>query len=148
MSEPTQPQMTTATTVTPGREWKHPLLSLSDPLSFLISCIGCPCIVYSENMQKLHKKPSPLVDCLTYAVILDCGCYSCLGILTFNKGGSTRGDIRKKYGIQGSEAEDCLTHCCCVCCALSQEKMELTEVTAVVAPAMAVVTPDVVVESN
>ena len=35
-----------------------------------------------------------------------------------------RGDMRDRYGIQGSSVEDCLGAMCCPCCGLVQEEKE------------------------
>ena len=38
---------------------------------------------------------------------------------------STRGSIRRKYGIESSGVNDCLLSCCCGCCTLIQEDKEI-----------------------
>ncbi|KAK4047665.1 hypothetical protein OIO90_006094 [Microbotryomycetes sp. JL221] len=36
-----------------------------------------------------------------------------------------RGEIRKRYNIQGSGGGDCLTSCCCLPCSIGQQSREL-----------------------
>ena len=38
---------------------------------------------------------------------------------------STRTDIRQRYEIRGNVVGDCLVSCCCVPCALTQERREI-----------------------
>ena len=35
-----------------------------------------------------------------------------------------RGEARRQFGIQGGGCGDCMTSCCCHCCALIQEEKE------------------------
>lgn len=77
----------------------------------------CPCIQYGTNMDILNKSGSFGPAC-SYCLLMCVGCQCFLG-------SSGRGHIRTRYGIAGDNAEDCMLHCCCVPCALSQEYREV-----------------------
>ena len=78
----------------------------------------CPCVTYGQNQQRAQKKDGCVGDAAIFALAACCGCYSCVGA-------SGRGNVRAVRNIEGGFATDCLVHCCCVPCALTQEKNEL-----------------------
>ncbi|XP_065660449.1 uncharacterized protein LOC136084338 [Hydra vulgaris] len=77
----------------------------------LITCF-IPCLTAGKNAEFVGE------NCLLY------GCLSmtCVGFFT---DALTREKIRKKYRIDGSFLKDIACHCCCPCCALIQESMEI-----------------------
>jgi len=82
-----------------------------------VSCF-CPCIQYGRNIEAFNQKPC-IYPCLIFF------------FLNFLVGSSwivshaTRGEIRAKYGINGSCLKDCCCHVWCRCCALAQEGREI-----------------------
>ena len=94
-------------------KWKNDLfdcLEIMDNTCCLACC--CPCIVYGKTRQRFAKENCCGACCL-------CSLLPCLFLV------KTRGDIREKYGIEGSCIGDCCTHLCCGCCALVQESREV-----------------------
>ncbi|KAF8526559.1 PLAC8 family-domain-containing protein [Hysterangium stoloniferum] len=112
------------------REWSYSLFDcFGDASTFLISwCF--PCVVYSQNKSRyehLEQKgfPHPSSgdsisgDCFLYACLTGC---CCLGSLLQM---STRGNIRRRYRIEGGSCEDCLAALCCIPCELTEGSREL-----------------------
>jgi len=111
------------------RDWSF---GLCDCLSRCGTCcwsVWCPCVVYSNNRQRLHSlqhqgTPVPRggeslgAYCCIYFVLGCCGLNWVLQM-------QTRADVRLRYNIRGSTIGDCCTSCCCAPCALTQERREI-----------------------
>lgn len=84
--------------------------------SFILGSL-LPCVQYGRNLDILKKKGMCKPTCA----------YCCMLIVLKHctLGARTRIVIRRRYGIVGDTTEDCLLHCCCVPCALSQEYREV-----------------------
>ena len=83
-----------------------------------------PCVTLGQTKQLLYSKDGCFHDC----------CFAwCLGGL----GASCymRADIRNRFGIEGTDCDDCCTTCFCVPCALTQQYREVVETLASVGPA-------------
>lgn len=66
------------------------------------------------------------VPCISWCALCSiafCGCGYWQWIIQMMQ----RGDIRRRHGVDGSGAEDCLMSACCSCCALIQEEREMRD---------------------
>merc|ERR1712039_1121565 len=84
---------------------------LSDPGTCILSCFGWPLLV-GKNAEKIGEN----------------GVLWAVSSMTPCVNGFLRGQIRKKNGIEGRFLTDLLVHCCCPCCAISQESRHLKSV--------------------
>ncbi|RUS19008.1 PLAC8 family-domain-containing protein, partial [Endogone sp. FLAS-F59071] len=107
----------------PVGKWRHGLCDCFGDCGLCIQTCCCPCITYGQNKDKMLGDGSCFahgaVFCLLVALTGSIG--SC--ILGF----MNRGEVRARYGIQGDGCSDCMTHCCCSCCALIQEGREIND---------------------
>ncbi|KAK7358258.1 hypothetical protein VNO77_00184 [Canavalia gladiata] len=85
-------------------------------------CISwwCPCVTFGRVAEIVDKGSTSCgASGALYTLIccvVGCGClYSCF----------YRSKMRDQYGLRGNGCTDCLIHCCCEPCALSQEYREL-----------------------
>ena len=94
-------------------DWEHSLFSCFDNPK--VCCFTWCCGLCSAIMQELAANDEPpILDILG----LICCCQFCCLI-------KLRGDIRKKYGIEGSCLSDCFTIWCCGPCALCQQAQQV-----------------------
>jgi len=97
--------------------WQQGVFDCSNDIgTCLLSCI-CPCVVYGQMKSKLDRTSCFMNGCI-YAIVANIGCYCFLT-------GLFRGQVRRTYGIPGGSFEDCLIHCFCSPCAMTQEKLEI-----------------------
>ncbi|KAF7318524.1 HD domain-containing protein [Mycena chlorophos] len=98
------------------RAWSHSFFGCCSDCGLLCYTLWCPCIMHGKNRQRLRslqESNSPDLDpssvsgsCIAWAILAPLG----LGCIPqcFN-----RGEVRARYGIQGSGCMDCLaTHYC------------------------------------
>lgn len=138
--EPTPPPTTTINNVY-TEEWRY---TLFDCFSYSHTCLGvmccAPCIFgRTSSMLRQHKnhcnhntglqmkkddlKTSEYTNstCMLFSActVLTAGIGACL----YNF--STRSTIRQTYRIQGEDLDDGCVSCCCLCCAIGQQDMEV-----------------------
>ncbi len=99
-------------------QWNAPFCGCFDDCGSCCMACWCPCVQFGLNMEDAGLGDCFLcgIACLAIHMFTGCGC-----ILTFLK----RSDLRRAYGIEGNEFEDCCAHFWCLCCALSQEAREI-----------------------
>jgi len=99
-------------------EWFNPLCGCFDDCESCICAWFCPCIQFGKNMEA-----SGLGDFWECCLAFFCLQYwtGFAWILSFLK----RSELRRGYGIVGSDCEDCCLHCCCLPCSLAQEAREI-----------------------
>lgn len=102
------------------REWNKGLFDCFENPSTCLFTYCCHCFQYAKINSKFTKKDNFSSDCLIYSAI-HVFLAPCFPIFM----GKFREDVRDKYHINGSFCNDCLTHCCCHCCALIQETNEI-----------------------
>ncbi|KJE94800.1 hypothetical protein CAOG_05378 [Capsaspora owczarzaki ATCC 30864] len=116
--------------------WSTGLFAIFDDLSIFIYGLGASrCLAINNSVVLGEGKASFGLDsakiagpfqcagfigtdgafCVNCAV---CTCLPCVYILW-------RGDVRKKFGIQGSFMGDLFAALCCACCAIMQDSREL-----------------------
>ncbi|KAI9672898.1 MAG: hypothetical protein M1829_004448 [Trizodia sp. TS-e1964] len=131
----------------PSSDWSNNFWSFVSPID--LCCFGywCPCVLYGQTHARLadpqlekwkyfsssvSRLPSLLataqqrnswltsesIQCFAWAALSYVGC-GCI-LQTVN-----RGDIRRRHGIDGSGALDCLGATCCPLCGLIQEEKEV-----------------------
>ena len=91
-------------------------------IHFQTGLIGCivPCFIYGENAVKLDPSKDKWTETAIFCALGYFGCHSCYGA-------GARQRTREKKGIKSASwCLDCLAYECCLCCALVQEKYELT----------------------
>ncbi|KAJ6454354.1 PLAC8 family-domain-containing protein [Mycena sanguinolenta] len=112
------------------REWSHGFCGCFEECgTFCYSC-WCPCIVHGKNKQRidhLNANGTPDPDggsCCSGA----CWAFCCLHLLA---GAGcilecmNRGEVRRRYGIDGGSCGDCLSAWCCPACDLTQVSREI-----------------------
>lgn len=101
-------------------EWSSGPFDCSQDCNSFALALFCPCILYGRNVNIMKKKgvcrPACVYCCCRFTLFKSCA----LGTIT-------RIRIRARYGIVGDSTGDCLMHCCCSPCALSQEYREITK---------------------
>ncbi|RHZ62292.1 PLAC8 family protein [Aspergillus thermomutatus] len=103
-----------------------PISHLRSNLTFLPSgLVGwcAPCCLFGKTQSRLQDpalKEHSYVngDCCLYALSGYCGLYWVLLMIK-------RGELRERFGIQGSAFEDCWQSYCCPCCTLVQNEKEV-----------------------
>ena len=102
-------------------EWTNGLFDCFDDIGTFATSCCCPCLQFANNKKSFNSTGNILPDLVLYLCGLD---FYCCGA-TAAIGAATREEIRNHRNIEGSFANDCLVHCCCMPCALTQEKREL-----------------------
>ncbi|KIJ93211.1 hypothetical protein K443DRAFT_112381 [Laccaria amethystina LaAM-08-1] len=112
------------------RDWSHGICDCFGDIGTCCLAWWCPCLAHARNKRRLdhleaHGTPDPErgVRCSSDGWIYACIEFSC------NMGWAlqvaTRGNIRQRYSIRGSSAEDFCTAYCCQPCDLVQGSREL-----------------------
>ncbi|PYH81059.1 PLAC8-domain-containing protein [Aspergillus uvarum CBS 121591] len=108
--------------VTHNKEWNYSLFDCCSPASLCLTSCCLPCLAFGKTQArvqdpKLEGYSSVNGDCMIFT-FLSFGyaqwIYQCI----------KRGEMRQKYGIEGSCCGDCCVTFCCSCCALVQEEKE------------------------
>ncbi|XP_015580023.1 protein PLANT CADMIUM RESISTANCE 3-like [Ricinus communis] len=90
----------------------------SDRRTCLMSCC-CPCVIFGRITEIVNKgKISNATSGVLY-VALSCLVGPCL------YSAPIRSKLRNEYNVKGTRGQDCLVHCFCEPCALTQEYREL-----------------------
>ncbi|GKZ16792.1 hypothetical protein AbraIFM66951_005625 [Aspergillus brasiliensis] len=106
-----------------GQEWSSSFWDCCSPCGtcFLAAC--CPCCIHGRTSSRLDDptlKDDSMMNggCCLYLLLSYCG-------LNFIPLMTKRGQIREKFGLEGSGCGDCMRACCCPCCTLMQHEKEL-----------------------
>ncbi|KAF8467960.1 PLAC8-domain-containing protein [Russula ochroleuca] len=113
------------------RDWSYGLLDCFDRRGLYCWTMGCPCVVYSKNRQRLRSLQNqgrPLVgggerydkQCCIYCALSFSG--FCWAIKMQSR---TRAEVRERYGIREDSNGDYITSWCFAPCALTQERREI-----------------------
>ncbi|KAF4210518.1 hypothetical protein CNMCM8980_006314 [Aspergillus fumigatiaffinis] len=104
-------------------EWSSSFWDCFSPTeTCLIGWCG-PCCLFGKTQSRLRDpalKEHQYVngDCCLYALSSYCGLYWVLLMIK-------RGQLRERFGIQGSTFQDCWQSCLCPCCTLVQNEKEV-----------------------
>lgn len=91
-------------------DWGAGLFSCFDDIGLCLVTWIVPCFTFGKTMEAMGKQ-SCLIGALLFLVpLVNLVCWVQL-----------RGEIREKYGIEGSLFGDLFAICCCSLCALVQE---------------------------
>ncbi|KAF8510657.1 PLAC8 family-domain-containing protein [Hysterangium stoloniferum] len=112
------------------REWSHGFCDCFGDASTCLISWCFPCVIYSQNKSRyehLEQKGYPHPsggdsiggDCCLHACLTGCLGVGCLLQM------SNRGNIRRRYRIEGGGCGDCMASWCCTPCELTQESREL-----------------------
>jgi len=86
----------------------------------------CPCFVYGKTQHRIKDPSMAGYSSMNSDCFIWCGTQYCCGIgWIFNC--MQRGDIRKRFGINGGGCTDCLASACCTCCVVIQSEKEVVE---------------------
>ncbi|KAJ5088387.1 hypothetical protein N7456_012003 [Penicillium angulare] len=109
--------------ITQSREWNYSLFDCCSPGALCLTSCCLPCLTYGKTQNRIQD---PSLGNYSY-LNGSCAVWGFLGLF-----GSqwimqtiTRGEMRQKYGIEGSCCGDCCVSLCCGCCALIQEEKEV-----------------------
>ncbi|KAJ3677440.1 hypothetical protein LUZ60_003164 [Juncus effusus] len=106
---PSQPQM-----------WSSGLCDCAQDCGTCCSTCFCPCITFGRIAEIVdHGSTSCGISGGIYALLAYLTCCQCVYACTY------RSKMRGEYMLPESPCNDCLVHCCCEPCALSQEYREL-----------------------
>ncbi|KAJ4758554.1 Protein PLANT CADMIUM RESISTANCE 2 [Rhynchospora pubera] len=102
------------------QEWSSGLCDCGQDCKTCCLACFCPCIAFGRIAEIVDQGTTPCATSGAIYAILTCftGCqwvYSCM----------YRSKLRTQYSLPESPCNDCLIHCCCEPCALSQEYREL-----------------------
>ncbi|KAI9932027.1 hypothetical protein ASPWEDRAFT_40158 [Aspergillus wentii DTO 134E9] len=104
-------------------EWSNSFWDCCSPTdTCLIGWCG-PCCLFGKTQSRLEDpalKEHSYVNghCCLYALLSYCGFYWVLLMIK-------RGELRKRFGIEGSGLQDCFESYCCPCCTLVQQEKEV-----------------------
>ncbi|KAG5919246.1 hypothetical protein E4U42_006571 [Claviceps africana] len=90
------------------------------------SLMGCclPCVLHGRTMDRMEDPSLESHKAFNGECAIWCG-IQCLTGFAWVFTMIRRGDIRQRYGIEGSACSDCCTSFCCLCCALVQQDREV-----------------------
>ncbi|KAJ5792829.1 uncharacterized protein N7503_008807 [Penicillium pulvis] len=104
------------------REWNHSLFDCCSPglLCFKTCCL--PCLTYGKTQARIRD---PSLQSFSQ-INSSCSIWTLLSLFGSHWILQTvsRGEMRERYGIEGSCCGDCCVSLCCGCCALIQEEKE------------------------
>ncbi|EPS39947.1 hypothetical protein H072_6363 [Dactylellina haptotyla CBS 200.50] len=103
--------------------WLHGLCGCFGDCDSCCITFCCPCITYGEVHHRIQNKTQKdynrccNVPCWSFAGLMLCGAQWVMGCMQ-------RGELRRKYNLDGSGCGDCVKHFFCECCTLVQEDRE------------------------
>ncbi|RMJ23991.1 DUF614 domain protein [Aspergillus sp. HF37] len=108
---------------THGPEWSHSFWDCCSPTETCLVGWCLPCFLFGKTSSRLNdpalkEESAANGDCCIYCLSTYCGLY---GIVLMLK----RGELRKRFGIEGSGLKDCVGSCFCPCCTLVQHEKEV-----------------------
>ncbi|KAM1202858.1 hypothetical protein FF1_018956 [Malus domestica] len=96
----------------PGDEpWTTGIFGCAEDRESCLIGLFCPCVLFGRNVESLRDDTPWNRPCICHAVCIE--------------GGLVRQSLQKKYHLQNSPCDPCLTHCCLHWCALCQEHREM-----------------------
>ncbi|CAM1504321.1 Fc.00g019120.m01.CDS01 [Cosmosporella sp. VM-42] len=105
-----------------NQEWQNSLCDCSPCDNCLLGTF-LPCILLGQTADRMRDPTMATADNFNSDCMLFCGIQCVTGcgwIYAMMK----RGEIRERFGIQGSGMGDCCTTYWCLCCALIQQEKE------------------------
>ncbi|GFF65859.1 cell number regulator 11 [Aspergillus lentulus] len=104
-------------------EWSSSFWDCFSPTETCLVGWCAPCCLFGKTQSRLQDpalKEHQYVngDCCLYALSSYCGLYWVLLMIK-------RGQLRQRFGIQGSTFQDCWQSCLCPCCTLVQNEKEV-----------------------
>ncbi|KAF7326508.1 HD domain-containing protein [Mycena sanguinolenta] len=112
------------------REWSHGFCGCFDECGTFCYACWCPCIVHGKNKQRidhLNANGTPDPDggsCCSGACWAFCGLQILAGAGCILEC-MNRGEVRRRYGIDGGSCGDCMAAWCCPSCDLTQVSREI-----------------------
>ncbi|KAI8691533.1 hypothetical protein LRP88_08790 [Fusarium phalaenopsidis] len=106
-----------------NQEWQSNLCNCSPCDSCLLGTF-CPCILLGKTADRMRDPTMQTADTCNSDCLIFCAinCVTgCGWIYSMMK----RGEIRERFGIQGSGMGDCCVSYWCLCCALIQQDNEV-----------------------
>ncbi|KAI1430200.1 PLAC8 family-domain-containing protein [Xylaria sp. FL1777] len=104
-------------------EWQNGICSWGPCSSCLLAwCL--PCILLGQTSERIRDPSMQNADLLNSDCLLH-GAISCFTGFGWIYAMLKRGEIRERYGIQGSGCDDCCVSFWCSCCALIQQDNEV-----------------------
>jgi len=103
-----------------GPSWVSGFWDCCSPIDICLLGTFCPCLLFGKTQSRLKGQSPPSMangDCCGWYALTCCG-LQCI-IQTMK-----RGDMRARFGIEGSGGMDFLASWCCPCCGLVQEEKE------------------------
>ncbi|THC88747.1 hypothetical protein EYZ11_011811 [Aspergillus tanneri] len=93
-----------------SREWSNSLWGCCSPAGTCFTACCCPCLLFGKTQSRMEdpalKEYSHMNgDCCLFTLA---GYFGLSGILLMLK----RGEMRKRFGIEGNGCTDCLVACC------------------------------------
>ncbi|KAI9761856.1 MAG: hypothetical protein M4579_000796 [Chaenotheca gracillima] len=107
----------------PVQDWHESFWDCCSPSSTCCMGYWCPCVLFGRTYDRLEdptlaNHSAFNMNCLGCCVIGSCGFGWVLQMMK-------RGDLRRKYNLDGSGLGDCIRPYCCPCCTIIQEEKEV-----------------------
>ncbi|PYH66920.1 PLAC8 family protein [Aspergillus vadensis CBS 113365] len=108
--------------ITQNTSWNYSLFDCCSPGTLCLTSCCLPCLAFGKTQSRLRDPTLQSYESING----DCVIWSFLGLGLSQWIYQTirRGELRNKYGIEGSCCGDCCVSMCCGCCALIQEEKE------------------------
>ncbi|EQL02446.1 hypothetical protein G6O67_008432 [Ophiocordyceps sinensis] len=116
----------------PEHEWQSSLFNCAPCGTCLLSSF-LPCILIGRTSGRMRDPSMETFEEFNSECLAFCG-IQCLTGCGWIYSMMKRGEIRDRYGIKGSDCEDCAVSFCCSCCAMIQQDKEVKWRTAGLAP--------------
>ncbi|KAG7440564.1 PLAC8-domain-containing protein [Guyanagaster necrorhizus] len=114
------------------RKWSHGLFNFWGDIRTCVSACFCPCITLGRNIDRYdhlqttgYPHPDPFGRSCSAPCCAHAACIPCCGVACAFQA-VYRGEIRERYGIDGSVIEDCFASTCCYPCQLTQESRQIS----------------------
>ncbi|OJJ30829.1 hypothetical protein ASPWEDRAFT_119160 [Aspergillus wentii DTO 134E9] len=108
--------------ITQSKHWNYSLFDCCSPGSLCLTACCLPCLTFGKT--RARTRDASLQD--FHYINTDCSLFTFLGFFYSHWIIQTirRGEMRERFGIEGSCCGDCCAAFCCGCCAIIQEEKE------------------------
>ncbi|GKZ25423.1 hypothetical protein AbraIFM66951_000633 [Aspergillus brasiliensis] len=108
--------------LTQNTDWNYSLFDCCSPGTLCFTSCCLPCLAFGKTQARLRDSTLQSYDPINGDCII--WSFLSLGLTQWIYQTIRRGELRNKYGIEGSCCGDCCVSMCCGCCALIQEEKE------------------------
>ncbi|KAK1140290.1 hypothetical protein N8T08_010493 [Aspergillus melleus] len=108
--------------ITQSRQWNYSLFECCSPGLLCFTSFCLPCLTYGKTQSRIRDPSLQTYSSInsSCSIWTALSCFASQWILQT----ISRGEMRERFGIEGSCCGDCCVSLCCGCCALIQEEKE------------------------